>query len=61
MRGSISDEVVAVRLVDAMGNLRSYNSSEDPESMAMLRCCVGMCGIIYEVTFKVGGLPFKLF
>lgn len=53
VRGSISDLVIAARVVDAKGKLRSYNSLQHPEEMAMLKCCVGMCGVIYDVTFKV--------
>ena len=45
--------MVAVRLVDSDGELRSYNSIQHPQEIAMLKCCVGMCGVIYDITFLV--------
>ncbi len=43
--------MVHVKLVDGDGEIREFNDG-DPE-MAAIRACLGMCGIIVEVTLKV--------
>ncbi len=49
--GTFSDYMVHVKLVDGNGEVRDFSASS-PE-MAAIRACLGMCGIIVEVTLKV--------
>ncbi|CAH1781335.1 unnamed protein product [Owenia fusiformis] len=49
----LSEYAVAMRIVDSEGKLRSYNMIEHPEEMGALQCCLGMCGVIYDITVKV--------
>lgn len=55
--GSFSDEssLVAVTLVDAAGNVRSFsqNRVEDHDALRAVRVGLGCMGIIYSLTFKV--------
>ena len=51
--GSVSDYVMAMRVVDGRGQLKSYNVMQHPNVMRALQCCVGMCGVIYDVTLQV--------
>lgn len=49
--GHISSYVVAVKLVDGDGEIQMCGP-HDPE-MSAIRACLGLCGIIYEITFQV--------
>ena len=51
--GSMSDYIVGMRVVSANGTLLTYTQEDHPDKMAALRLCLGMCGVIYDVTFKV--------
>ncbi len=48
---TFSDYMVHVKLVDANGEIKEFRAG-DPE-MAAIRACLGMCGIIVEVTLRV--------
>ncbi|CAH1779396.1 unnamed protein product [Owenia fusiformis] len=50
---TLSEYLVGVKLVDSNGQLRSYNIHEHSKQMQALQCCLGMCGIFYDVTVKV--------
>ena len=49
----MNEYVVGVKLVDGDGETREYNQEDNPDEMSMIRACIGLCGIIYEITFKV--------
>ena len=42
---------MAVKLVDGKGRVRSFHT-DDPE-LAAIRACVGLCGVIYQITLRV--------
>ena len=50
--GVISEWVIGVTLVNSDGEVKTYNDS-DLQALSALRCCVGMCGVFYELVFKV--------
>lgn len=55
--GQISSTVVAVRMVDANGNLRAVDdSATSSPTMAEIRSSYGLLGVIYEVTFSTHAL-----
>ncbi len=49
---SMSDFVLAVKLVDGKGRVRNFDQ-HDPE-LAAVRACLGLCGVLFEITFAVG-------
>lgn len=51
--GSFSGELVACRLVDGEGTLRSYSLKDSPDVFHGLQCAIGMMGIMTEVTVSV--------
>jgi hypothetical protein len=42
-----------MRLVAANGSLLQYTQEANPEELKALKLCMGMCGVIYDITFKV--------
>ncbi len=50
--GVIGEWLIGVTLVNSNGEVKTYDES-DMEALSVLRCCVGMCGIFYELVFKV--------
>ncbi len=48
--------MVAVKLVDGKGRIRKFGA-QDPE-MSTIRACLGLCGVIYEITFQVRKLKY---
>ncbi len=50
--GVIGEWLIGVTLVNSDGEIKSYDES-DMEALSALRCCVGMCGVFYELVFKV--------
>ncbi len=47
----MSSLVVGVKLIDGKGKKRSFGA--DDQEMAAVRACLGLCGIIYEISFQV--------
>ncbi|XP_013410928.1 uncharacterized protein LOC106174082 [Lingula anatina] len=45
--------IVAMRVINSEGELKSYNVYHHKEAMRALVACLGMCGIIYDVTITV--------
>ncbi len=59
--GVIGEWLIGVTLVNSDGEVKSYDES-DMEALSALRCCVGMCGVFYELVFKVFlMLPYSAF
>ncbi len=50
--GVIGEWLIGATLVNGEGEVNSYDQS-DVEALSALRCCVGMCGVFYELVFKV--------
>ena len=54
--GTISDWLTDVYIIDGEGETRSYSVYKNEKDMKYLSCCLGMCGIIYKMMFKVPAL-----
>ncbi len=50
--GVIGEWLIGVTLVNSDGEVKTYDQS-DIQALSALRCCVGMCGVFYELVFKV--------
>ena len=50
-QGTLSEAVVEVKLVDGLGRLRTITQG-DPE-LAAIRACLGMCGVLVEISLQV--------
>ena len=44
--------MVGVQYIDSEGEMRSASIST-PEDISRIRCCIGLCGIIYDITLRV--------
>ena len=49
----MTDSIVSMRVVGTNGTLVTYTQTEHPDQLAAIKLCIGMCGVIYDVTFKV--------
>lgn len=50
---NMASQVVALRIVDARGNVKIINEWNNPEELKAFRVSIGALGLITEVTFKV--------
>jgi hypothetical protein len=56
VRGSlaqVSSTVIAVKLVNAKGEVEECSDESDPERMRVIRSSYGLLGIVFEVTFRI--------
>jgi FAD/FMN-containing dehydrogenase len=51
--GQISSTVVALKLVNARGEIETISAADDPEKMYYVRASNGLFGIVFEVTFDL--------
>ena len=51
--GQVSSYVTAMKWVAPDGSLAEASQSSDPALMRLMRSSYGLCGVIYEVTFKI--------
>lgn len=51
--GQVSSYVTRVRWVTPAGDLAEASESSNPELLRMIRSSYGLCGVVYEVTFRV--------
>ena len=51
--GQVSSCVVAMKLVNAKGEIEAASMMKDPARMHVLRCSYGLLGIVFEVTFRI--------
>jgi UDP-N-acetylenolpyruvoylglucosamine reductase len=51
--GQVDSHVIEIKWVDPTGQLREASISSDPDLLYRMRSSYGLCGIIYEVTFKL--------
>jgi FAD binding domain/D-arabinono-1,4-lactone oxidase len=51
--GQVSSYVTAMKWVAPDGSLAEASDASDPGLMRLMRSSYGLCGIIYEVTFKI--------
>lgn len=51
--GQVSSYVSAIKWVTPTGGLAEASEDTDPELLRMVRSSYGLCGVIYQVTFRV--------
>jgi FAD/FMN-containing dehydrogenase len=51
--GQLSSYVIEIKWVAPGGELRSASERANPELLRLVRSSYGLCGIIYEVTFRI--------
>ena len=51
--GQVSSYLTAIKWVTPAGDLAQADSSSDPELLRKMRSSHGLCGIVYEVTFRI--------
>lgn len=51
--GQFSSYLVAIKWVTPSGDLAEASESGNPELLRMIRSSHGLCGIVYEVTFRI--------
>jgi hypothetical protein len=51
--GQVSSYVSAIKWVTPAGELAEASETSDPELLRKMRSSYGLCGVIYEVTFRV--------
>jgi FAD binding domain-containing protein/D-arabinono-1,4-lactone oxidase len=51
--GQVSSYVTGIKWVTPAGDLAQADSSSDPELLRKMRSSHGLCGIVYEVTFRM--------
>ena len=56
--GQVSSYISRIKYVTPTGELAEASDEKDPELMAKVRSSYGLCGVVYEVTFKV--MPMQI-
>lgn len=51
--GQVSSYVIAIKWVTPAGDLAEASAAISPELLRMVRSSHGLCGVIYEVTFRI--------
>ncbi|MGH3148693.1 MAG: FAD-binding protein, partial [Rubrobacter sp.] len=51
--GQVSSTVIGVRLVNAEGEVETITEADDSERMRAIRSSYGLCGVIFEATFRI--------
>ena len=59
--GQVNSYVTKIKWVTPTGELREASLEESPELLYLVRSSYGMCGIVYEVTFKIKPLEIVRF
>ncbi|MCI0454123.1 MAG: FAD-binding protein [Candidatus Dadabacteria bacterium] len=59
--GQVNSYVTRIKWVTPSGELREASLEESPELLYLIRSSYGMCGIVYEVTFKIKPLEIVRF
>jgi len=59
--GQISSYVTRIKWVTPAGELREASADEDPELLHFVRSSYGLCGIVYEVDFRIKPLEMVRF
>jgi len=50
--GQVASSVVAVKMVNPLGEVESITADEDPDRLFEIRSSYGLLGVIFEVTFR---------
>ena len=59
--GQVNSYVTKIKWVNPAGGLEEASEEENPELLSLVRASYGMCGIVYEVTFKIKPLEIIRF
>ncbi len=59
--GQVNSYVTRIKWVNPAGGLEEASEEESPELLSLVRSSYGMCGIVYEVTFKIKPLEIVHF
>lgn len=59
--GQVNSYVTRIKWVNPTGGLEETSAEESPELLALVRASYGLCGIVYEVTFKIKPLEIIKF
>lgn len=59
--GQVSSYVTRIKWVDPSGELNEASEERNPELLPLVRSSYGLCGIVYEVTFKIKPLEMVRF
>ena len=51
--GQVSSYVTSIKWVTPEGDLAQADASSDPDLLCKMRSSYGLCGIVYEVTFRI--------
>jgi len=51
--GQVDSHVIEIKWVDPSGQLRDASITSNPDLLYRMRSSYGLCGVIYEVTFKL--------
>jgi FAD/FMN-containing dehydrogenase len=59
--GQVNAYVTRIKWVNPAGGLEEASEEESPELLSLVRSSYGMCGIVYEVTFRIKPLEIVKF
>jgi FAD/FMN-containing dehydrogenase len=59
--GQVNSYVTNIKWVSSSGDLQEASAEETPELLSLIRSSYGLCGIVYEVTFKIKPLEMVWF
>lgn len=59
--GQVNSYVTKIKWVNPTGGLEEASEEETPELLSLVRSSYGMCGIVYEVTFRIRPLEMVRF
>jgi FAD/FMN-containing dehydrogenase len=59
--GQVNSYVTNIKWVSPLGELQEASEEKNPELLSLARSSYGLCGIVYEVTFKIKPLEVVRF
>ncbi|HVO83086.1 MAG TPA: FAD-binding protein [Syntrophobacteria bacterium] len=59
--GQVNSYVTRIKWVNPTGGLEEASEEDNPELLSLVRASYGMCGIVYEVTFRIKPLEIIQF
>jgi len=59
--GQVNSYVTKIKWVNPTGGLEEASEEESPELLSLVRSSYGLCGVVYEVTFKIKPLEMVRF
>ena len=59
--GQVNSYVTQIKWVNPTGGLEEASEDENPELLSLVRSSYGLCGVVYEVTFRIKPLEMVRF